>query len=257
LTLLFCENWENEYAVVSPRLSLMNCRILLLPKCLFAVLLLVSVAAAQISSGQPATPPISYASVNLLNGLLAQLEQASQATQGDLSKLRIEHWKTDSNTKRQTQADVESIQRNLQGALPAIIAEMRSSPENLPSTFKLYRNLDALYDVMVSVVESAGAFGSKDEFQSLQNDLSSIEKDRHSFADRMDTLAGTKETELSHLRAQVQTAQALANAPPPKKIIVDDTAPTPPKKTVKKKPVPRPSATTPSGGPTAAPASKP
>jgi len=217
-------------------------------KGLFALPLLVTLAAAQATSSQPAAaPPVSYASVNQLNGMLTPLEQASQTAQGDLSKLRIEHWKTDANTKRQTQADVESIQRNLQGALPAIITELRSSPENLPSTFKLYRNLDALYDVLVSVVESAGAFGSKDEFQSLQNDLSSVEKARHSFADRVETLAGTKETELARLRAQVQTAQAVANPPQPKKIIVDDTAPSPPKKTVKKKTVPKPGATSTTG----------
>ena len=31
--------------------------------------------------------------------------------------------------------------------LPAIIGELRAAPESLVSTFKLYRNLDALYDV--------------------------------------------------------------------------------------------------------------
>jgi hypothetical protein len=231
----------------------MNWKIIIPARGLSALLLLVTLAAAQTTSSQPAAaPPVSYASVSQLNGMLTPLEQASQTAQGDLSKLRIEHWKTDSNTKRQTQADVESIQRNLQGALPAIITDLRSSPESLPSTFKLYRNLDALYDVLVSVVESAGAFGSKDEFQSLQNDLSSVEKARHSFADRMETLAGSKETELARLRAQVQTAQAVANPPQPKKIIVDDTAPTPPKKTVKKKPVPKPAAASTNAGSTPA-----
>jgi hypothetical protein len=105
----------------------------------------------------------------------------------------------------------------------------------MPTTFKLYRNLDALYGVLGSVVESAGAFGSRDEFQSLQNDLSALERARREFADRMDTLAQSKEGELSRLRAQVQTLQAAQTAapPPPKKTIVDDTET--PKKTVKKK----------------------
>ena len=206
------------------------------------------------TSGQPSVAPaVSYSSVSQLNGMLTQLEQTSQTAQGDLSKLRIERWKTDSNSKRQSTSDVESIQRNLQGALPAIIGELRTSPENLPSTFKLYRNLDALYDVFGSVVESSGAFGSKDEFQTLQNDLSAIEKARHSFADRMDTLASAKESELMRLRAQIQTAQAAAPTPP-KKIIVDDTAPTPVKKTVRKKPVPKPATSgTPSPATTATP----
>ncbi len=100
--------------------------------------------------------PVSYASVTQLNGMLAQLEATSKDTQADLVKLRIEHWKTDNACKRQALANVDSIQRNLQGALPEIIGQLRAAPEDLPTTFKLYRNLDALYDVLGSVVEGRG-----------------------------------------------------------------------------------------------------
>ena len=165
---------------------------------------------------------MSYSSVNQLNGMLSQLEQASQATQVDLAKLRIEKWKVDSGSKRQTQDNVESVQRNLQTALPEMIAELRASPENLDATFKLYRNLDALYNVFGSVAESTGAFGSKDEFQSLENDFSSFEKSRRLFADRMESLAGAKEAEVTRLRAALQSAQASVPAQPPKKTVVDD-----------------------------------
>jgi hypothetical protein len=204
--------------------------------------LLLAAAAAQVAPAAPpaAAPPVPYASVSQLNLLLSQLEQVSQAMQVNLAKLRIEKWKTDSNTKRGTQADVDSIDRNLQMALPAIIGELRDSPENITATFKLYRNLDALYDVFGPVVESAGAFGSKDEFQSVQNDLSSLERSRRALAERMETLASTKEGELTQLRTQVRDLQAAAAPPPapPKKVVVDDTEP--PKKPVKKKPVPKP-----------------
>jgi hypothetical protein len=203
---------------------------------------LVTAATAQVATSPvPAAsaPPVPYASVSQLNLLLSQLEQVAQATQLDLAKLRVEKWKTDSNTKRGTQADVESLQRNLQMALPEIIAQLRASPENISETFKLYRNLDALYDVFGPVVESAGAFGSRDEFQSVQNDLSSLERSRRALAERMETLAGAKEGELTQLRTQVRDLKAAAVPPaPPKKVVVDDTEP--PKKTAKKKPVPKP-----------------
>src|SRR5499433_636196 len=178
---------------------------------------------------------VSYASVSQLNMLLGQLEQASQATQVDLAKLRIEKWKTDSNSKHQAQSNVESMQRNLQSALPEMIAQLRGSPENLNSTFKLYRNLDALYDVFSSVVESAGAFGSKDDFQTLENDLNSLEKSRRAFADRLDSLSGSKDAELARLRMALQSAQASLAAQPPKKVVVDDNEP-PKKAAIKKKP---------------------
>jgi len=219
----------------------------LLPLCL-------AVSAQVISSDPPASQgPVSYASVNQLNALLADLESVSQAAQLDLAKLRVEKWKTDSGSKRQAQGNAESIQRNLQSALPEIIAQLKASPESLTSTFKLYRNLDALYDVFESVAESAGAFGSKDEFQSLENDVSGFEKVRRLVADRMETLAGAKENEVTRLRAALQSAQASAPSQPPKKIVVDDSAP--PKKPVKKKPVAKaaPSATPTPGAPATSP----
>jgi hypothetical protein len=200
--------------------------------------LLLATAAAQVtpsSSPAPSAPPVPYASVSQLNLLLSQLEQVAQTMQVNLTKLRIDKWKTDSNTKRGTQADVESIERNLQMALPEILGQLRASPENIAATFKLYRNLDALYDVFGPVVESAGAFGSKDEFQSVQNDLSALERSRRSLAERMETLASAKEGDLVQLRTQVRDLQAAAApAPaPPKKVVVDDTEP--PKKPAKKK----------------------
>lgn len=216
-------------------------------------LLLPCRTTAQEPSGAPAAtqPPVPYASVSELNGILAQVKQTAQNMQADLEKTRIDRWKTDSSTKRQTQANVESIQRNLQSALPDILAQLSNSPEDLAASFKLYRNLDALYDVFGSVVESAGAFGSKDEFQSLSNDMSGLENTRRSFGERMQKLAGAKEEELTRLRVQIKTLQAAPPAPA-KKIIVDDTEP--PKKPVAKK-KPKPATTQPAKPPTSTPPS--
>jgi hypothetical protein len=182
-------------------------------------------------------PPVSYTSASELNQLVASLQQASQATQGDLSHLRIEKWKADGRTKHDTESKVESIQKNLQNALPGMLADLKNSPENLALTFKVYHNLVALYDFMGYVVESAGAFGSKDEFEALGKDMDSLEDSRRAFADRMDKLASAKENEVAQLRSALQSARAEA---PPKKTVVDDTAPAkkpaPRKKTVPKPP---------------------
>jgi hypothetical protein len=212
----------------------------------YPVLLFAQTAAPSSTKPPDAPAPVPYSSVSQVNLLLSQLEQTSQSIQRDLSGLRIEKWKTDANTKRGSQADVASIQRNLQTALPEMVAELRNSPESLPPTFKLYRNLDALYDVFVSLAESTGAFGSRDEYQALQNDLNSIETSRRMFADRVETLAGSKEAELTRLRTDLQNARATEKvAAPPKKTVVDDTEQ--PKKPVRKKPspkVPKPPAST-------------
>jgi hypothetical protein len=192
--------------------------------------------------------PVSYTSMTQLNALLGQLESESKTTQADLAKIRIERWKADGSYKKQSLANVDSIQRNLQGALPEMIAALRGAPEDMPATFKLYRNLDALYDVMGSVVESAGAFGSKDDFQTLSNDLSSFESTRKAFAGRIETLATSKEAEIVRLRTDLKTAQAAIPVTPPKIKVVDDSPPA--KKPVAKKKA----AAKPAAAPTTTPA---
>ena len=213
------------------------------------------------SSGPSAqgTEPVSYASVSQLNGLLAQLEATSKNTQADLVKLRIEHWKTDNTYKKQALGDVDSIQRNLQGALPEIISQLRAAPEDLTATFKLYRNLDALNSVLGTVVEGAGAFGSKDDLQSLSNDLNGFEGTRKQIAERIESLSSAKEAEIVRLRTELKTAQAAVPVAPPKKIVVDDNEP-PKKPAVKKKPAakptPAPTTAKPAAGQTQPPAAQ-
>ena len=206
-----------------------------------------------VASGIPGQGgPVSYASVSQLNGLLSQLEDTSKNAQGDLTKLRIERWKTDGNSKKQALSNVESIERNLQGALPEMLAQLRNAPEDMPATFKLYRNLDALYDVLGNVVELAGAFGSKDDVQSLSNDLNSFENSRKQLAERIESLSSSKEAEITRLRAELKTAQAAIPAEPPKKIVVDDNEPAK-KPPAKKKAAAKPKTTSPPAGQTQTP----
>src|SRR5215471_1052691 len=88
-----------------------------------AMVVTASIAWAQIEPAgqQTVTAPVPYASLSQVSSLLGQLEQQSQTTQLDLAKLRIDRWKTDSTSKKQAQANIESVTRNLHDALPAIM----------------------------------------------------------------------------------------------------------------------------------------
>ena len=219
----------------------------------FALAALTPVAASAQSPANDRPAPVAYASVSELNNILAQLRDVAQSIDSDLGKTRVDKWKTDAATKRDAQANVESIRRNVQSALPEIITQLNNTPEDLSASFKLYRNLDALYDVFGPVAESAGAFGSKDEYQNLTNDLNALQSARHALGERMQKLADTKESELARLRNLIKTMQA-APPPPPKKIIIDDTEP--PKKPAKKKPA-KPAAAPPApASPQSAPPAK-
>lgn len=212
----------------------------------FPVLPAVILFACSLTATAQAPAPnsaVSVASMNELNNVLASLQRTSENTAVDIAGLRVDKWKADSNSKRQAQENSTSILRNLQNALPGIMADVRAAPESLAPTFKLYRNLDALYDVLGTQTELAGAFGSKSEYQALLNDLNSIEATRRTLGDRIQTLATSRDGELARLRTQMRNPQATAASAAPKKVIVDDEEQ--PKKPVKKKkkPAPKPATT--------------
>lgn len=215
-------------------------------------------AAAQVASPQPVQPSRTQPSIavpapNVSNivPLLTELESAAQIASLDTAKLRIDKWKADSEMKRQLQENVAAIQRNVTTALPGIIQQVRSDPQSVAASFKLYRNLNVLYDVFASVTESAGAFGPKNEFQMLASDANRLDKLRHTLADDLDSLAAYKDSELVRLRTQVAQAQT---APPPPKKVIDDSeiGHATKKKTVHKKKPAKPATT-----PAAAPEKKP
>ncbi len=180
---------------------------------------------------------------------LDRLQSAASQANSDLAYMRIEKWKADANSRQQAQANADAIQRNLAQALPALIGAVRSAPQDVNAEFKLYRNLNVLYDVFASLTESAGAFGPRSDYDTLARQLAVIDSVRRNLADSLENLTAATQSEINQLRTQVQTLQQKAAAtppPPPKKVIVDDTEPA--KKTTTHKKKPPPSATQDSSG---------
>lgn len=212
---------------------------------LFLLYLVLAGAAAwaQAPANPPAAPAGGHAPsvgnapvVSVLPDLDSLQAAVSQAML-DLGQLRIEKWKADRESKQQAQATADAVQRNLTSALPALIDAVRAAPQDLGAQFKLYRNLNALYDVFGSLTEASGAFGPRSDYDALAQQLQTIDKVRRALADSLEQLTSSTQSELKQLRAQVVANQRAAAAVPPKKVVVDDTEP--PKKTVhkKKKPV--------------------
>ena len=185
------------------------------------------VLAAQ-AAAQDSIPP----AVNLtqLSQTLSQLDQAAQQTSMDLSRLRIDKWKTNADGKRQAQADADSVRTNMMAALPTMTAAVRATPTALAPTLKLYRDVNLLYDILASLAESTGAFGAKDDFNALAQDQQTLDGARRQLADYVENLAAFKDSELVRLRTQAAAAQA--NVP---RKVIDDNERTPAKKPAKKK----------------------
>lgn len=181
------------------------------------------------------------------SGTLNALEQTARNSVSDISRLRIEKWKTDGNTKKTAQSDSDSIQRNISSALPELITNVRKTPLDLNANFRLYRNLNVLYEYFSRFAETTGAFGSREDFDLLARDLQGLDDARRAMADRLESLSASAQAELNQLHAQARAAQAAAAAAPPKKIVIDDTE-TDKKPSKKAKKAPKPAN---SGGSTA------
>jgi hypothetical protein len=211
---------------------------------LFLALSVAPLATAQQAVPQPVASPAASPAQPNLDGL----QQTAQSTVSDLSRLRIEKWKTDSATKQQAQEMAGSVSRNLNSALPDLIQNARTQPASLAAQFKLYHNLTALYETLASLTETAGAFGGKQEYDALSSDANRLDAQRRSVADYVQTLAAQNDSEIHNLRSQLARVTAEAAAAPPKKIVVDEDTPpakpatTPRKKTTSKKNTSKPPA---------------
>jgi hypothetical protein len=155
--------------------------------------------------------------------LLKQVRNSAEKFNADVARLRVDKWKADAATKQQAEASVRSIGRNLSNAVPDLVLRIEASPGSLNANFRLYRNLNALYDTFSALVESAGAFGPKDQYDPLSADIVQLDQLRHKAAERVDLLAGNNDAELARLRARV--AAVATGTKPAAKIVVDDAQP--------------------------------
>ena len=191
---------------------------------LFAITLFAQTQNPPSVPAQAAPPPAQALGVTL-----ASIEQTAYATTAQLQATRIDKWKTESSQKQQAQQNAESLVRNLTAALPGMVTAVRTSPNSMAANFKLYRNITALYDVLLPLTESAGAFGSKGEFQALGEQLERWDQIRRSHADYVERLAAMKD---APPRSGTTAGTSKSGT---KKIIVDDEpAPSKSKKTKKK-----------------------
>lgn len=202
---------------------------------ILCAVLSVSVAAQAPPTGTARGGPIAAPAPPIeveLSNMLQQIEQLAAEANADIGRLKVQRWKTDSTTKADAEAKIDSVQRNLTAALPGLIAAVRAAPREVAPSFRLYRNLVAVCDVLTSVAESTGAFGAKEQFEHLATDLNEMEAVRTNLGKRVEALAEMQSRELASLRQKARPPQT------PSKVVIDDNAPAAKSKTTHKKPKP-------------------
>jgi hypothetical protein len=210
-------------------MSMKIARYLLLVSCVALVPLSGQAAASQAPASQGTAMSASAAPDLALSELLVQVQATAQKSDQDVARLRIDKWKADSASKQQAETTANSIRRNLMNAVPDLVQRVQASPGSLNANFRLYRNLNVLYETFSALADCASAFSSSDQYQPLSSDLNLLDQLRRQIAERVDLLAGNNDAELARLRARLGNAKNGAK-PGSTKVVVDDDQPKPKKK---------------------------
>ncbi len=173
------------------------------------------------------------------------LQRSIDEVQQTVGAVKLDKWKRGS-VRDETGTNIDAIQRDMNGTLPALMKEADAAPDTLSKVLPLSRNIDALYDVMVHVVEAARVSAPGDQVGELQQALAGLEKARVAFGDQLQQTAAAQEKHISDLRSTVQTQaaslKAAAAAPPAPK------CPAPPTPAKKKKVAPKSTTAKPAAG---------
>lgn len=217
--------------------------------CLFVVSVSASIALCQTAATSSAAPDAQAPakSSDVLNPALGQVSQA-------MTGLNISRWKAPSEVRQATQQNVDSILRDLHSTLPGLLTQADAAPNSVSAVFPVYRNIDALYDVLLRVSETANLAAPQNEATSVGSALSQLESARSSLGGAIYSAAKNNEADNVKLRATIAQNTAAAPPPPPAKTTVVNDGPAKTTTPVKRKK--KPATTTPAPSTTpAAPAS--
>ncbi len=185
-------------------------------------------AQAPISADTPQRVQVAPPSVSL-DSIITQVQQATNSTNANIGRLHIDRWKTDSDQRAQLQQIAGALQRNISNAVPGLINDVQSSKGGVLASFKLYHNLNVVYENLSYLADVAGSLGKKEEFEPLATDAASLESARSNLSTYIEQTATKLETAFVQLNTEVQARQAAAA----QKVVVIDDNDQPPKKTTK------------------------
>lgn len=148
----------------------------------------------------PPNPPQATQPSTFLRPALANV-------QGTTAALNISKWKTSRDARQTTQADVESIQHDIGSTLPGLMAQADAAPGSVPPSFAVYRNLDALYDVLLRVSQTADLSAPSREAAALAASLKNLEAARSALGDSILNTSRSHEEKIVSLEAAIRTVR--------------------------------------------------
>jgi hypothetical protein len=184
------------------------------------------------AAGATATPATSSGRIG------AMLQPSIQLVKEALSTVNVDKWKASGAIKSEADGNLHSVQRDIDETLPALVRAADAAPDSASKVLPVFRNVDALYDVMLRLDAAGRLAAPKDEIGALDDALASIAKARSAIGDQLQ--ANTDAQEQRIIRLQQQAAARTAPAPAPAPV---QCTPPPPTTTKKKRSTAKPATT--------------
>jgi hypothetical protein len=200
---------------------------------------------AQTQAQPPSTQPVQAAPPAAdLNSILLQIQHATSSANVSIGKLRIEKWKTDAGQRQQLQQVADSLQKNIANAVPGMVNDVQSSRGGVVASFKLYHDLNIVYEFVSSLADAAGAMGKREEYEPLAADAAALDTARQNLSVYIEQAAGKLESANRQPNGTVpMQARQLQPVPGKKVVVIDDEQPPQKRaKPTKKKSSPPPAA---------------
>jgi hypothetical protein len=155
----------------------------------------------------------------------ATLQPSLDVLKQALADVSIDKWKASAAIRTEADSNLHSIQRDIQQTLPPLLDAADATPDSVAKTLPVFRNVDALYDVMLRLVAAARLAAPKEQMSALDQALAGISDARRSLGDQVQANAEAEETRVVRLQAALK---AVPPPPPPSAPVA--CTPTPAKK---------------------------
>jgi hypothetical protein len=213
------------------------CKAIFVTTALLSPIPVCTAQTAAVEPPAPATTSSAFTPAAPSEILQRSLDEVLQT----VDAVKLDKWKR-GTVRDEAENNINAIQHYMEGTMPQLMKEGDAAPGTLSKVLPISRNVDALYNVMIHVVEGARVSAPGDQVGQLQQALADLEKARVAFGNQLQQTAAVQEKQMVELRTTVQTQaaslKAAAAQPPAPK------CPVPPAPAKKKK-VPAKSTTTP------------
>lgn len=163
------------------------------------------------------------------------MQPALDTLQQTLSELRPEKWKASDAVRQEMAGNISSIHRDLETTLPPLLMAADNAPGSVSQLLPAYRNVEALYDVLLRVAEAGSIAAPNQQSAALERARASLEDGQRALGNHLKSIALAQEQQVRGLQA------ALRAVPPPPAPVV---CPPPPakKRPRRRKPAAKPAA---------------